>query len=663
MKKKWFIFIVLIGIASSLRAQSFTTAITINSNDNAVQQIQIDFSKSFYYTTLVNTAQYKSINHLIFSNSDETPINGISLSSFDAEQINILEFDNLSQIDFKQVVVLFRNLKSLNTLVFRNTKINSIPMELVLTKGVKTLIIENCKTLNPLSLNSIFYERSNVRTLRLINCDIYSLNNIFPRNNFNVIDLRNNHLASAGSKLSSIKMLDSVFLSGNNIPDAKNDLMFFSKSHLAFVEADSISIIDHRALREANKNIHWKFISQPISQKTEAKKVFGQFVVNSSKYKVYSSAYLQYDRLFSNSQFSVTLDTASLDEVFWDTLNRLSQQIPTSINRNIFKLFKEKNLVRKHITFGFNKNKGLFSSYSSYSKTWFYKNHGELSLFKKYHWVTVEPMNSKKFRQYSRKIFTDLRLIYNGVGVYYTLYLKQLNGKIIVLKVYPVKGSGKKKSKNNTEKYANDYSRYLLSLARKSRKHDRNILKNKRKIYVSIEQYKRNSWNTLRSYMSPIEREMSKEEWMEYYFEIVRYEEIALLAAYPSSSFIDRKLRKMGFDYQRQFIDTATIQTIFIYFTDDDGANIPVNKVLIINKSRMTFKTLFNTTTLGSIALTLPKDDDIALLVYLPDGSVGMATIEEIEPCLSNSINTRIKSQVVDSSLITIAQIMKTFSL
>lgn len=660
--KKGLIFWFILFTTFTVRAQNYY----VGSSEQTTQaeEIRLDLSTNYFSTILNKTVEYKKLKHLTFTNSSDKPISFQTNSPLSAELIYTLEFDNISLNDFTFIRNLARNVKAINTIIIRNTKIESIPMEFIFSKGVKTLIIENCKTLNPTSLNAVFSERSFLRTLRIVNCEIYSLENIFPRNNFSVIDLRNNHLSSAGDKLYQIKGLDSVFISGNFIPSPIDDLMWFSKSRVRYVEADSISVAAHTKLREACKNTQWHFVAAPSTTEKTSKRVFGQFTVNASKYKVYSSAYLQYDRLFSNAQFFVNLDTASLDEVFWDTLNLLARQTPIALNSNAFRLFKGKNIVRKHITFGFNKDRrGINTGYYAYGRANFYKSHSEMIVYKKYHWVTSEPMSSKSFRHFSRMDFVDLRLVYDGVGKSYLLYLKRKDGKIIALKVFPAKGKGKRNIRKNNDKYASDYARYLAYLSKKNRRHDKDIAKTKRRVYAGIEQAKRNAWNNLRSYMSPIEREMTKEEWMDYFFDLLKYEEAALLAAYPDDIFLQRKLRKMGFTYQGINRDTAGLVTISVFFTDEGNSNIPVDKIVVLNKSRMTYKNVYVTSYFGSIDLTLYKDDDLAFLVFMPDKSVGLVTIDEIEPSLKNNINTRIKSQIVSSELITIGQVLKKFDL
>jgi len=659
MKKEIIIgFIFSIVFAANAQIDYTTTSSLTPANE-----IRLDLKTSYFQTALYAASGYKKLKHLTFSNSGKTPLSEIPSVSFNAKYIYILEFDNISKADFDQILFFIRRTDAINTLIIKNTKIENIPMLFIKTKGVKTLIIDNCKTLNPISVISVFNTESFLKTLRITNCEIYSLDNVFPANNFSVIDLRNNHLSYAGVKLAEIKSLDSVFLSGNRIPNAAEDLMCFRNKRLRYVETDSISVSAHTKLRAARKNIQWKFISSSSAEK-ETKKVFGQFVVNTSKYKVYSSAYMQYEKLFTNAQFFINLDTATLDEKFWDTLNMYSRQTPIVLNNNIFRLFKEKNIVRKHIAFGFNKDKkGINLNYYSWSKSNFYKAHPEMTIYKKYHWITEKPMTSKKFRIFSKTTFRDLRLIYDGVGKSYTLYLKKIDGHIITLKVFPAKGKSKKNIKNNSGKYASDYARYISSLSKRNRKHDRDILRNKRRVYSSIERAKRNAWNNLRSYMSPIEREMSKEEWMQYYYQLIKYEETALLAAYPDEVFTERKLRKMGFSYVNMNVDTSGLVPLSIFFTDENNANIPVDKILVLDKSRMTYKVIYVTSYFNPITITVYKEDDLAFLVYLPDKSVGMVTMDEIEPSILNSADNRIKSQIIDSKLISIGQVLKKFNL
>ena len=646
--------------------------------------IQLDFGSDFFQDVYKEAANYTTITSIKFIKSKDNSFQWNSLPYMKAQTIKLLELDNISEQDFKYLQNKLSRLQKLQTLIIRNSTINNIPIEFICSLGVQNLLIKNCSLIDPVSVEVLFKSSCSLRKIQLYNCNIYGLEKLDFDNPSNrrvsqrgalgsdnnvskklkVVDLRNNKLASVGKQLAAINSLDSIFLSGNFIPNAEADLMFLKKSKVKYIETDSISPAANNRLRKANKKIEWVFTRPQTKKKLKSKSVFGHFDVNSVKYRVYSSAYIEYDRIFSNALFTINLDTASLDEVFWDTTNILRRNNFVNGQGGSFRLFREKSLVRKHITFGFNKqNKSEIFGNGKYIRSIFYKYHPEMTVFRRYKWIMVEPMTSRAFRDYSRTDFIDLRLKYDDMGKKFVLFLKKINGKVISLNVYPVKGNSKKHLSMNAEKYAAEYAKYLSSLAKRKRKHDREILKNKRKIYSSIARNKRNAWNVLRSYMSDKERAMTEKEWMDYYYNIVKYEEQALLSSYPEEIFLERKFKKMGFRRIYARGDSSQVITIIGYFVDNKGMNLPVKKVVIVDKTSMTYRIIYVKSLLSSIGMTVSKGHDMNMLIFLADRSVGMVSGNEIEDSFDVYLNARIESQIVSASLITISQILKNFEL
>jgi hypothetical protein len=150
---------------------------------------------------------------------------------------------------------------------------------------------------------------------------------------------------------------------------------------------------------------------------------------------------------------------------------------------------------------------------------------------------------------------------------------------------------------------------------------------------------------------------------MEYYFNLVKYEEEALLSSYPEQVLLERKFTKMGFKKINTLLDTAETQMIFGYFTDQSNTNLPVKKIIIIDKSLLTYQVIKIESLINPIALLLPKSSNLNILIFLADQSVGMVSGTEIDDAFEKPTEVRLKASVVEPELITISQILKNFNL
>jgi hypothetical protein len=644
--------------------------------------IQIDINSSYFNDLIGEVAKQRTISHIkFFCSSNDKSVLG-AMPYMDAEYIDVLEFENVDDEILNNILLRFRAIKKVQTIKIDKSKINALPIGYIYNMNPDNLIVKDCKALKPESLQAIIFKSATLRKICFNNCNLYSLtanlnssSNTFiqtrgvsnkdnqKNNNLRVLDLRNNRLSEVGDYLSQFKYLDSIYLSGNFIPNQYADLMKFKNSNIRFIETDSIDENANKQIRSGLKKIDLVFTQQQAQIDSQAKTVFGKFSSNKTKYKVYSSAYIEYDRLFGNSLLTYNFDTASLDEVFWDTTDQFRRYTDDPPLWNSFRLFKERALIKKHITFVFFKKSSILSNNRNYTRNSFYKEHSEMNVYRKYKWIIEQPMTYREFRTLSKTNFIDLRVKYDGLNKHFTLYLKKTDGKIMQLNVMLAKGKNKNNVSFNSDKYADDYARYLSALSKKKKKHNRNIAKNKRKVQASVRRNKRNAWSVLRSYMSDVERSMTEEEWMEYYFNLVKYEEEALLSSYPEQVLLERKFTKMGFKKINTLLDTAETQMIFGYFTDQSNTNLPVKKIIIIDKSLLTYQVIKIESLINPIALLLPKSSNLNILIFLADQSVGMVSGTEIDDAFEKPTEVRLKASVVEPELITISQILKNFNL
>lgn len=669
MIKNYLFLLAVIIFAGNLHAQRRANRqSTYERNSKANTKIVLDIQSSFFETTYNAFAQKQSIYHAKFVNSDSS-VSLLPLTAVHATEINLLEFDNISRRDFEILLSKLKYCVSVNTLKLTNVKISDIPISFIADMKVKTLLINGCRTISPTSMGELMVNMGMIRKLQLRDCGLYNISLLASAKNLRVIDLRDNSISAAGIYLEGLKYVDSIFLSGNNIPDAKNDLLFFKKSNIKYIETDSISSIDNTNLKRALDNKTIVFTQVKESPEQKSKSYFGVFKQNNSNLNVYSNAYLQYERLFSNQIFRITYDTLFFEDRFWDTLNNMNSaySMSSNVNPGIFRLYKEKTVVRKYINFGFNRNQTRLESMTratKYPRKAFYRAHPELNSFKKYTWVIEESMSSKEFRPISRMSYVDLRLKYDGAGRTFILYLKKKNGDIISLNAYPVKPKNSRKKEDLREVYAADYNRYLNALAKRVRRYDKNVIRDKNRLKISIAKNRRNAWNLLRTYMSPEERDMTEEEWMKYYYNILRYEEEALLNSYPSPMYLTRVFEKNGFSGTNfNFTDTTSRAMLKAYFTDDKDLNIPVKRLIIIDKSDLSYKIIYLNITIDPISFSFNRDNNISILVYLPDGSIGIVKGDEIDKALSSTGTPALKSAITSVEFITIRQVMSEIEL
>ena len=644
--------------------------------------IQIDLNSPYSNDLITEVATRRTINHIKFFCSSNDKSVSVNIPIMNAEYITILEFENITDEILNNIFLRMRALKKVQTIKISKSKINALPVEYIYNMRPENLLVKDCKALKPESLQALIFKPESLRKICFNNCNLYSLNaNLYSNSNkylqikgvakkdsqksnsLRVLDLRNNRLSEVGEYLSQFKYLDSIYLSGNFIPNQYTDLMKFKNSNIRFIETDSIDGTTNKQIRSDLKKIDLVFTQQQQQVDQQAKTVFGKFSTNKAKYRVYSSAYIEYDRLFGNSLFTYNFDTASLDEVFWDTINQFKRYTGNPPVGKSFRLFKDRMLIKKHITFNFYKKQSVLSKSTNFTRNNFYKAHAEMNIYRKYKWIIEQPMTYREFRTLSKTNFIDLRVKYDGLGKYFTLYLKKIDGKIIQLNVMLAKGKNKNNVSFDSEKYAADYAKYLSALSKKKKKHNRNIAKNKRKVQSSLRRNKRNAWSVLRSYMSDVERSMTEEEWMEYYYNLVKYEEEALLSSYPEQVLLERKFTKMGFKKINSLIDTTETQMIFGYFTDESNANLPVKKIIIIDKTMLTYQEIKIESLINPIALLLPKTSNLNILIFLADQSVGMVSGTEIDDAFEKPTEARLKASVVEPELITISQILKNFNL
>lgn len=622
------------------------------------KRIVIDFNSDYAQITYNQASKAIFLSEIAFIGRSGSNNNFTEMPQMSANEIGAVEIESFSENDILAIHKTFQNTGPINRLIIKNSQIQSIPIDFIIDHNVKEFYIENCRTIDPNSLNQLLARDNNLFKLTVNNCGIYNVNLETNSNKIRILDLSNNKLASVSSFLSYFPKLDSLFIDGNNMPDTEYELENCAKSSLKYIRTDSVSPAFKSYLMQLNNLISWDF--GPMSESVRKRlNHYGDFSIGNQDYQVFSSAYLQYNQIFINRLLTVDFDTLFVEEKFWDTITTLSRV--STFNQSVFRIFRHKGILRAHITFNFYPRRNNKSRI--YSSIKFFKNHEELSIFRDYRWVTSSPIKSKEFAPLAKINYIEIRLKYNPSTKTYTIYLKESTGKITTIEAIPIKRKMGKSSEIASKDLESDYAKYLTALARKTRKADKETIKSKRQIRNALAQLERNSWQQLRSMMSPEERLMTEEEWMNYYVKILSHEAKALESCFPSDVYWIRSLNLLGYSMLSNVNDTNDTEIQNVVFVDENGSNIPVKEIYVLNHKSQTYRNYRFTATIQAITLGLKKDEDISMIVILPDNSYGLIVRKDISLAKNAAKTLSLKAQITKYDLITIGQIIEYLNL
>jgi len=139
-----------------------------------------------------------------------------------------------------------------------------------------------------------------------------------------------------------------------------------------------------------------------------------------------------------------------------------------------------------------------------------YLTYRELSIYRGYSWIYTGSLNKKDFakKYISRKKYTDIRISYLPDEYVFEIELKTPHG-FESFKAFPLKSKHEPDSKKYDKTYIKLDTRYDKTLYRVQARFDKKINK-------TAAQEQKRAWDAIYALMSPEEKLMSKEQWMEY---------------------------------------------------------------------------------------------------------------------------------------------------
>ncbi len=248
----------------------------------------------------------------------------------------------------------------------------------------------------------------------------------------------------------------------------------------------------------------------------------------------YSLAYKLYTQLMRTD-----LDTTSFEDRYADSSYARTFKIPFEYfngkKRLLNPYFKLKRMYKYSLDKDIKKLPNFMFDLMNYS------TYREQATYRGYVWAYSGNLTKKDFskKYISRKKWTDLRISYMPTENVFSIELKSPS-EVVSMQAYPIKPS----FTTDTKKYQKTYTkldyRYNKALKKCRVKFDKRI----EKTYAG---YLKRAWNEIYKTMSPAEKAMSREEWMDYARKRMALEKDSLNQLAMSSDNITRSFEIDGF--------------------------------------------------------------------------------------------------------------------
>jgi len=602
--------------------------------------------------------------------------------------------------------ILFKdgmNLSDLKELSLINNQTNKLPNNISkLNKLNKIVISDN----DDFDLNSFFDLCKNFPLLNSMNLSNNSIPSLPSKTpvfiNIKTLDISENLLDTLGSFINCFPKLDSLIIHGNMLNNPSNDLKKIKNNKIKYISLDSSVVFDDNwsSLKNQfsqttfnlisdipNKNIftdNYQKLPDSLSfslkenadTSTNESVTIGVFRLEKNTFQILSDAYLHYPRLFPDANTS--FDSLLFEERFSDL-------------RYINNIKKNTSFSRGRIHLGLSKNyfKNIFRSKKKYSKKICYyidtepvsirNNYDEISAYNKgTKWVYknkdyTRAKFKKKFigTRNSPVLWHDIKIEYNADNNDYVMILKgdtsfyylecNINKKETSYSKNKKKLSeagSLKEEKSNLRKFL----KYLKLRKARENKVNKIIIKNKDTYVKSLTKFNYVSWlNFQQMYMSKEERQLTKEQWLEYYEKVIANEPEAIR---NSDASIDATKRALDVDSYSQtysaFLinDSLPIVSRGLLFNDLQNNILAVKKVLMILPDKQKYISLSGTLNSDYLQTIIALNSKIMFVVETISGKIGVATSSDVAKILQDeSTFYTIPMQMLDNKIATVGQI------
>lgn len=672
-----------------------------------VQYLYVDAVSGDDSVFFANIAKFKNIKILTingFSGNELAEKIGILRN---IEQLNIVESPDLI---LKSLLSKLSLLRKLNTLCINDCDLYKCPREIRDLASLQTLIIADNEEFDAKDLVRNISKLGKLKTLALPINQITELpENIGQLKQIEVLDISNNWLTDLPDKISGMQNLADIDMSGNIIINPFSTLGKLKSLSIRYINLDKgltddekeklSKLFPNAQITEISSNGDEDTLDVSIPDTLSSVKIklpdlsastnsdtveYGIINIEGETFQVYSQAYLHYAAIFNSQYLQYDFDSLTFDERFSDT-NYINVYKRSTRNIGAVPIFMEKH-----------KGKTAFSFFDFPEKSWIRnlfipqnndynpginKMYYELNVFKGVIWIYKGELKKRKFKKAFAvsntrkrllgrripKVYTDIRIYYDQPDKIFTLELKNNSGfkKFIA---YPINRSGNMTLEENQKNYTKLYAKYLTTLTKRKTRFHKSLIKEKALYETALNKSIQKTWADFQKlYMSPDEKKISKEDWLEYYDKVIANEKKALYASPLTVNNLERNLvlnKYLEVPGSSVVNNDVSARYLGAYFIDQDSSLLAVAKIIVINNENKTFCEFDGSLGVDASPVMLAPGSSVSIVVQLRNGDMGVLKNETfIKADFKNTTEYTFKVERISKKLGSIGQVVDILNL
>jgi len=640
-------------------------------NPLAVSRFYLDCSSGDDSLFFASISRFQNLNSLTIVGFTETKL---PEALFKVQSLSILSVTECLDLDFKSLMYDLSKLKNLQQLTIDESELLIIPAEINNLTQLKKLVITNCDNLDIERSIEVLAGCKNLNYLGLPVNDICELPaNIGKLNKIEILDISNNALMDIPESMVQMNSLNTLYTTNNLFVNPADEMSKISPLQIRYLSVDStITDEEQLALQKLFPGASIGFSSPGDSisgmDTPNENPVYGEFTTINTESQILSEAYLHYARLFNyESGFDSLLFAERYANPLYAYQSKVNAVNTYNWNSMILYYWKHRNPELQKGTICFNFYFGPGESYPGYINA-FYR---EMTAFRGMYWVLDEDMSKRQFIRtfQKRKMlkrnpgegWNDFRLYYDDISKKFTLEFKNLNG-MTRLNAYPLK-ENIVAPELSREEYLKRYLRYSRLLDSRRKRFDNRLLRSRSTYIKSMKKLNENQWKSFTEvYFSDAEKKMSQAQWLQYYDNIIANESAAFEGAPVTAPLLERYLTLNKYLQARNemFLGFDTLSVpLAVDFVDALGNKCVVREVYIMNTMQKIFISSAGTLGFQAHLLGFKPGRDMALLIFLRNGQVGIVSPQSLlslDSTNTTSIQT-LQVKLFDSKLFTFGQL------
>ena len=549
--KYYFTIIIFLLINNQLSSQTVFK--------NADNNIIINSGNLTYYNSLIYKSKLKRIQAktLTFDKINGKKINMNSIKCIDIENTIIIKDCYWS--DVKRIINSLDSNSLMENLILEKIKFDNQNEIILRYRKLKTLSFLQCD-----SLELIKFKFRNAKNIRLNKLDLSDcqLKNIPEFNDINA---------------------DTVFLLKNPLVNIAN-VKFRLPRNIKYLAIDKTTQLKKLDLKKMFAFCEIYIDTSDYMEKdTEKNKIrHGVFKVTKQEQILYSGAYTQFARMLDANPYQLAIDTVMYNERFNDFSYKRLIRNNTSVNLYNIKILSKR--YNKKICFELIDYKG-----SKDLQRIAFKDFPEYAIFRRIQWVYEKPIKKAEFiKLYKKRKWFDYRLLYDDLKNTFTFVFKT-DSSFFSLEARPLYKKGRDDSNKLLDYYRNLYLNYSKKTETRKFKFNKRIATQYQTFKNASKTYLDSNWIVFsRMYLSEPEKLMSKEEWLEYYENIISDEKNILNRSFAMQTTLNRALDLMGFFNDTKLFTTQT-NSVNFRLIDKDGEIQAVDNATIIDLQNLNY--------------------------------------------------------------------------